>query len=398
MPTFTAGYRPLSPSLASPKGSQRAGGSAFKRIVICFLLLLPSLVFLGAALVLSLLGLKFNDTDKNYGCDPEGNVWISSKNRPNLWGKDYGLAITLGFGEFSFTLAKSIDILWDLVIGRGSQVLAGVLIYFIFRGPVVQMMERSTVPYEKVLKMEYHPTGLSAFFTYCKDVHRRGRSKWQWFTVFMMALSAAYVLIMPTLVSAMTGYQPLDKPLLQTSPTTYVTFEDLEHCAYVVEDGARVGLGNDACISKNSKAYAGVAHCEYGGDLVSEGAALTVFRSLEIRPLRLSWHLDGRLASGECKQHNLHSRPATAQLTISTPEHHSKRPRRFRDHLLQQSNFHYRRTVQNGHMRSTKVLPLGFLTHPALHVSLGDMGALYPTLLSRCRPLLEHISAADRYK
>jgi hypothetical protein len=262
MPATTPTYHRLSSTYSGGKAAQRPTRSNLKRLGISFLLLIPSLAFLGATLALSIFGLNFNETEKSYGCDPEGNVWIGLSNRPNLWSKDYGLAITLGFGRFSFTLAKSIDVLWDLIIGRGSQVVAGLAIYYIFRGPVVEMMDRSTVPYEKVLKMEYHSTGLSAFFTYCGDVHWKKRTRWQWFTALMIALSAAYVLIMPTLVSAMTGYQPLNIPLLKTDATTYVEFAELERCAFVVQDGARIGLHHGDCVYIDTDMYQGIDRCK----------------------------------------------------------------------------------------------------------------------------------------
>jgi len=152
-------------------------------------------------------------------------------------------------------------VLWDMIIARGSQMLAGLLLYYVFRGPVVEMMGRDTVPYEKVLKMEYNPVGFSAWLTYCKDVKWKRRTGWQWFTTFMMALSTAYVLIMPTVVSAMTGYQSLTEPLLKTSPTTFISIAEIERCAFVVQDGGRIGLEEYACGAKDTAMFSEISEC-----------------------------------------------------------------------------------------------------------------------------------------
>ena len=39
--------------------------------------------------------------------------------RPSVWNVDYALTINVGFGNMPFSLAKGIDVAWDLVVGRG---------------------------------------------------------------------------------------------------------------------------------------------------------------------------------------------------------------------------------------------------------------------------------------
>ena len=147
MATHIPDYQPLASDYDPQRSFSKPQSSAFFRIATAFLLLLPTLIILGLLLALCLFGIKFSDTDKNYGCDPEGKVWVRTP--PNLWSHSYGLSITLGFGEFHFSAVKLVDACWDLVIGRGGQVLAGGLLYYIFRGPVVAIMRHAAVPYEK---------------------------------------------------------------------------------------------------------------------------------------------------------------------------------------------------------------------------------------------------------
>ena len=193
-----------------------------RRVTLAILALIPTIGILAALLVLSLFGLKFNDTNQPFGCDPNGDVWVSP-GKPDLWSKNYGLAITLGFGEFLFSAVKSIDIAWDLVVGRGAQVLGAWLVYKVFRGPVVAIMRYRAVPYDTVVKMEYNTTSVSALMTYMRDVHWRR----QYFLALMMVLSTLYVLVLPTWLSAMSGYQPIDVPLLKLEGGNFIAFTDL---------------------------------------------------------------------------------------------------------------------------------------------------------------------------
>ena len=254
-------YRPLAATIGSPRTFPRRDESTFRRLAFSVALAIPTLGLLTALLALCLFGLKFRDTDRDYSCDPAGNVWVTNANRPNLWSKNYGLAITLGFGSFKFSAAKSIDIIWDLVVGRGGQVLAGILLYYDFRVPVIAAMHRYPIPYDKLMKMEYHTAGTTSFLTYCKDVHWRRTSKSTWFTAFMLALSTFYVLNLPTWFSAMSGYQAIDEPLLRLDNSTFVAFRDLERCVYVIQDGQRIGLKSYACVELDTDLYFGVSKC-----------------------------------------------------------------------------------------------------------------------------------------
>ena len=287
-------YQPLTATIGSPRTIPRRQLTTLKRLAVSAVLLLPTLGVLAALLALSLFGLKFSDTDRDYGCDPAGNVWVTNANRPNLWSKNYGLAITLGFGSFKFSVAKSIDIIWDLVVGRGGQVLAGVLLYYNFRGPVIATMHRNPIPYDKLMKMEYHTAGTTSFLTYCKDVHWKRRSKSTWFTAFMLALSTFYVLTLPTWFSAMSGYQAIDEPLLRLDNSTFVAFGDLERCVYVIQDGRRIGNKDYTCVELDTDLYFGVSKCTERGSHTCR-LSLTWSRYHPIRDLQISFWLDCRL-------------------------------------------------------------------------------------------------------
>ena len=76
------------------------------------------------------------------------------------------------------------------------------------------------------------------------------------FFVIMIVLSTAYVLSLPTVLSAMSGYQTETVPLLPWANTTYINFHDLTPCSAIILDGARVGLTDNYCIPLTKERHA----------------------------------------------------------------------------------------------------------------------------------------------
>jgi hypothetical protein len=66
--------------------------------------------------------------------------------------QDYDLSevlnVNVAFGDFSFTLAKFIDLVWDIFISRCGQLLLGWITYRIYTGIMLWIMETEQVPYE----------------------------------------------------------------------------------------------------------------------------------------------------------------------------------------------------------------------------------------------------------
>ncbi|KAK4554042.1 hypothetical protein LTR86_008883 [Recurvomyces mirabilis] len=227
-------------------------GHRWRRIGLSLLPLIPIIWILSLLLGLCLAGIKFSHTEKDYGCSPSGAVWVTQANRPNLWGGSYGLAVTIGFGEFPFSTAKAIDVLWDLVVGRGMQVLIAVVIYYVFRGSITNAIQHYPVSYTKILRMEYNTTGFSSLATYARDIHWKRRSARQFFSALTLTLATVYALIAPTWISAMTGYQATAIPLIMLQNGIYVSFSDIANCDWVVQDGDRVGLDQNACVQQGT--------------------------------------------------------------------------------------------------------------------------------------------------
>ena len=116
--------------------------------------------------------------------------------------------ITIASGSLSFTAVKVIDIVWDIVIGRGVQVMLTYIAYRVFAKALLQTMETDTVSPRFFSGISFAAANFSTFFTALGELRRtRGRHRVMAWRVWGIALCILYVASFPTLLSAMTGYK-----------------------------------------------------------------------------------------------------------------------------------------------------------------------------------------------
>ena len=89
------------------------------------------------------LGLPKGDSF-HWTCIPNGTA---ATQQPWVWNTSQFLDITLGFGSFDFGSAKGIDIAWDLVVGRGGQILLALFSYRVLSAALLQSMENRAVSF-----------------------------------------------------------------------------------------------------------------------------------------------------------------------------------------------------------------------------------------------------------
>lgn len=202
---------------------------------------------------------KTNEATRNqlFACDANGNVYWTTK-PPGLFDTRFAFAINLGFGSFSYTIAKSLDLAWDLVVGRVGQALFTSFTYITFKRALTTSRRAYEISYEKFLALTYSPGNFMAFLTYLDDFVRPSGS----FRQFLMALAivycTVYVLIFPTWVSAMTGYQAELKPF---ESETKIAMNTVPTCGCFAYDGLD-NLIDCVAKSQNKSALTGVV-CKY---------------------------------------------------------------------------------------------------------------------------------------
>ncbi|KAK8178251.1 hypothetical protein BC567DRAFT_82476 [Phyllosticta citribraziliensis] len=108
-------------------------------------------------------------------------------------------------GAFEFWVVKLIDILWDLFVGRGLQWLAGWISYVVFSSALLRAIEASPIPYRTFIRLSLGTPSIASIWSLLADLSRYSRKRSTLLFVYV-ALASAYVLAMPTLFGAMTGY------------------------------------------------------------------------------------------------------------------------------------------------------------------------------------------------
>lgn len=182
----------------------------------------------------------FTDRLADIACLPSGEFAVAGTIRN--WDFRFLLSITAGFGNFSFAVAKGIDISWDLVVGRGGQLILAWIAYRIFSRAIVHAMEDGGVSCETYSAVAFHTGTLECTWTLLKDF-LLGRYTKTWFRFFAygsMIVTSVYVGLFPTVLSAMTSYGPISIAEAAYGNVS-APFSEWRPCFGLLLDGARVG-------------------------------------------------------------------------------------------------------------------------------------------------------------
>lgn len=168
------------------------------------------------------------------------------------WQGSQFLSITLGFGRFPYALAKAIDVCWDLIVGRGGQLLLTFLAYPVIRRSLFLYMEQTPVNVPLYISVAFEKVSLLTLRAISRDLSRQleqtanaapspPRLRYSGFCFII-----GYILVFPTIFSVMTGYQANWIPYIERPDNhALVRFSDLETPLLIVMDGERVGLTNE---------------------------------------------------------------------------------------------------------------------------------------------------------
>ncbi|KAK4225139.1 hypothetical protein QBC38DRAFT_531377 [Podospora fimiseda] len=189
------------------------------------------------------------EENQNFGtCKPGGKFspwWFGSW---SYWSDGGFFEITLGSGKFTFTEAKVIDIFWDLLVGRGGQVVIAYLSWIALSNFIAISIQKSPISYTTFWSTFLHreSTLLNVYRLITdRSFYRALRSK---IAIGFAVISLIFVLSFPTLADSMTGYVPATTPYVQekSSENLLVPFSLFDEVAFIIHDGWRVnGTGND---------------------------------------------------------------------------------------------------------------------------------------------------------
>ncbi|RMY63482.1 hypothetical protein D0863_10513 [Hortaea werneckii] len=199
--------------------------------------------------------------DGMFYCDPRDQVIFkygdiyNNKAPSSYWDPALFLSVTMGFHGLTFSQAKAIDIFFDLVIGRGSQVLVALAVYPLLRRAVLRSMEIRE--FSLALMLPFFMERLSAFTLWAMLTNMRvtkkrdsssdarvakSRIRIDW-RIVVVVLVGCYILSIPTFLSAMTSYQARGEPFFPVDDdSNYMSADDVKYPNVFVGNGDQLGL------------------------------------------------------------------------------------------------------------------------------------------------------------
>ncbi|KAI0394822.1 hypothetical protein F5Y17DRAFT_426291 [Xylariaceae sp. FL0594] len=207
--------------------------------VLLLLFSLGILILFGALPSLSL------GSGQPSACHPDGTF--------SPFGQDYSpwelqgfFQINLAFGHLTYTQVKAIDVVWDIVIGRGGQAVMALVSWRVFSDYMATARVALPITYLsfRVLFIETTPS-ISSTYKLARDLHSRHGAHSKAASIFII-WSMLLMLGWPTFAGAATGYTPTTAAFIRISDDNLVPFHLFVPLAYVISDGSRVGLG-DQC-------------------------------------------------------------------------------------------------------------------------------------------------------
>lgn len=187
------------------------------------------------------------------GCLANGEAifpWNETVNE--YWNPRTAPFITLGSGGYTYPEAKAIDVIWDLLVGRAGQFLAAMFVWRVIRRSLYLSMEEKPVPVALAFGVYFQAITFDLLSSILENLtlpfrsrkhSGKGVSTWR---LLGWLYACVYVLVLPTIVSAMTGYQTKNSlffhPLNSPSESLVGVTTLAPNPALVIRDGSRVGL------------------------------------------------------------------------------------------------------------------------------------------------------------
>lgn len=228
------------------------------------LALLPIVVLAAAAEVASQSYLNGRD------CYPNG-MWKESTGATwRIMDSSYFFTPNLSFGAMTFTQVKVIDITWDLLVGRGGQMLLAWVNYRVFNEWLLYHMEMHRTSYKMYTSVAFQTTTMGTLGVLAKEWLAFGEKSWRrffrWLAMLCMLIGTLYVLAFPTLMAAMTGYITTYEPYVEDESGNLVAWAEVRQVDYIVHDSERLG-GNYTkpliSVAYDTELGAAILNCKY---------------------------------------------------------------------------------------------------------------------------------------
>lgn len=189
-------------------------------------------------------------TSQFHNCNANGTFTPNHWPTFSLWDGSGLFQITLKWGHMTFSQAKALDVVWDIVIGRGGQAILLYIAFKVFTMTLSRTMETEPVSYGTFESMAFtSPTFVSPFilirdFVTNKGLRARAAVAWT-------VIASFFVLAFPSLNDTISGYSTNMEAFLQDSNGVLIPWSNYSEVRFIISDGERIGLQNPTYVADN---------------------------------------------------------------------------------------------------------------------------------------------------
>lgn len=112
------------------------------------------------------------------------------------------------FGHLTYAQAKAIDLVWNMLVGRGVQTFLIYISCKVFYAALIFMSERHPVNYELFMAMSMTPTASNGIIPMLKSVIINFELKSRVILLWLLG-TTVYIALSPTFIDALSGYRAI---------------------------------------------------------------------------------------------------------------------------------------------------------------------------------------------
>ncbi|KIW69433.1 hypothetical protein PV04_05310 [Phialophora macrospora] len=173
-------------------------------------------------------------------CNFNGEFTPSDKPTLGLWDPAGFFYITVSWGKLAFSTAKFIDVVWDIVVGRGGQALLAFVTFKVSSQYLAMAMLKAPVSYNTFESLAFVPPTLVRTVRLTGDLltNRGWRAR---LIMVWIALSSLFVLGFSSLITAMSGYSSNINAVMPNHDNDSVLWSNFHIVEFAINDAERIG-------------------------------------------------------------------------------------------------------------------------------------------------------------
>ena len=139
----------------------------------------------------------------------------------SIWNSSYLFTVTIPLGVdsyWSYTHVRILDIMWDVLLGRAGQAVLIWVAYRVYHKAISFLMQTESIGYDTYGAVAFDTGSCGSVLTFFKAlVAKKPSFSWKRCRVLgTLVLTTLYIVAMPTLLSATTGYAAVFTPSIET--------------------------------------------------------------------------------------------------------------------------------------------------------------------------------------